>query len=134
MSHTGNSAAFYKALFVNIASDRLDAAQLAGVRRHLVHGLLAAEIRNGNDSTDVANSSLQRALEAALAAYAFSPHLSLFYGELQPPTREELARQNDLQGRSIAFDRLAAVRPAAGYCDLSAIEHWEVFGHCRLNG
>ena len=131
-SHTGHSATFYKAVYVDIAGDRLDGARLGDMRRHLVHELLAAELRVNEGSIGAASAPQPADIDAALAPYEFLPHVSLLYGDLPQPLRLELASQNDLQGRSIAFDRVAAVRPAAGYCDLSTVAGWEVFGHTSL--
>ena len=71
---------------------------------------------------------------SALAAYEFLPHLSLLYGELPQALRLELAAGNDVKGRAMRFDRVAAVKPRAGFTDLSGVERWQVFGHRRLDG
>lgn len=132
--HTGQSTAYYKALFVNIASEQLDGARLTELRRQLVHALLAAEADGTMDLRASADPAQEPDLDGALASYDFLPHLSLLYGELPQALRQELAVQQDLHGRSIDFDRVAAVRPARGFHDLSQVSHWNVFGHRRLAG
>lgn len=129
---TRESEARFKALFFDIATDRLDGAGLLELRRCLVEELLKADTSTPESARDEKEPLPRSALEQALASYEFLPHLSLLYGVLPRPIREGLARQNDVQGRSITFDRVAAVRPAAGFADLSGVERWHVFGHRRL--
>lgn len=109
---SGHSAAYYKTLFVRFAADRADAAALVRLREELVQALSAA----GAPASD----------------YAFDPHLSLLYGNLDAAARQALAAAERLAGRRLRFDRLAAVRPAPGSSDLAQVADWELFGHCRL--
>jgi hypothetical protein len=101
------------------------------LRRNLVEELLKAD-SSGAPATDSATAHGR--LSQALAAYEFLPHLSLLYGELPQALRRELAAGNDVEGRAMRFERVAAVRPATGYSDLSGVERWHVFGHHRLDG
>ena len=109
---TSHSDAYYKALFVRLAADRADGPGLTALRQGLLDALDAA----GAPPSD----------------YAFDPHLSLLYGCFAAATRHELAGAEQLPGRRIRFDRLAAVRPAPGSVDLERVADWEIFGHCRL--
>jgi hypothetical protein len=131
---TGESQAYYKALYVDIAADRMDGARLPALRRQLVEEWLAAIAGREQPEAHGPKPAASFGLEQALAAYEFLPHLSLLYGQLSQPLRQELAAQNDLQGRILVFDRVAAVRPAAGRADLARVEDWDVFGHRRLGG
>ncbi len=137
---TADSAVYFKALYVDfhvdidvdVAGKGLDAAPLLALRRRLVGEVLQA--RASRQDNAALTPPAPRDLEQALAGYTFLPHLSLLYGNLPPPLRRRLAAANDLRGRSIRFDRIAAVRPAAGHADLSKVSNWEVFGHQRLGG
>jgi len=113
---TGESDAYYRSLYLEIADDRSDGVQLVRLRRQLVAALQDSGV----------------GLDHALSSYDFRPHLSLLYGKLSQPSRAALARQNDFSGRGIQFDRIAAVRPAPGRRDLAEVADWEVFGHQRL--
>ena len=106
---TDHSEAYYKALFVNVSRELQDGPGLDALRRDLV------------DRLPVVGTS-----------YPFHPHVSLLYGELTTQARSALASRHDLQGRTLRFDRIAAVRPATGHRDLARVAHWEVYGHRRL--
>lgn len=136
-SRTAGSAARFKALFVEFDGAQPDAGPLVALRRHLVNDLLsaAAAADPGTSMTGASPPSDQahQALEQTLASYELLPHLSLLYGDIHQTLRDELRAQNDMRGRSINFDRIAAVRPAAGHADLSQVDHWDVFGCSRLS-
>ena len=144
---TGESDAYYRSLYLEIADDRSDGAQLGRLRRQLVAALLdsgAAGFKITEPSGANCAGTCHEApggdkgpgtaadLDHALSCYDFRPHLSLLYGKLSQPLRAALARRNDFSGRGIRFDRLAAVRPAPGRTDLAEVADWEVFGHRRL--
>lgn len=114
---TGNSDAYYQALFAGIATDRRDGEGLLTLRRRLVAKFEAAYAPQEPEPS---------------AAYVFHPHLSLLYGELPPALREQLVGLHDLRGQTILFDRIAAVAPAAQHRDLARVERWHVFGHRPL--
>jgi hypothetical protein len=130
---TRDSDAYFKALHVEIAIDRHDGHRLTGLRQQLARELLRSG-RVGDAQDEPAHLPAPQQVDQALASYDFLPHLSLLYGELPAPLRRRLAVEHDLQGRSMLFDRIAGVRPAAGHEDLGRVAHWEVFGHQRLGG
>ncbi len=125
---TGESAAYFKALFITIAAATADGDPLSGLRRRVVEELLKAD----TGAPRYAPAAATPALDQALAAYRLEPHLSLLYGKLPREERRRLARDNDLRGRRIGFTRIAAVRPAPGHEGLASVDSWQVFGHCRL--
>lgn len=125
---TGESAAYFKALFITIATATADGEPLSGLRHRIVEELLKADTCAPRSAREAATS----ALDQALAAYRLEPHLSLLYGKLSREVRRRLARGNDLRGRRIGFTRIAAVRPAPGHEGLAAVDGWQVFGHCPL--
>ena len=130
---TGQSEAYYRSLYLEIADDRSDGAHLGRLRRQLVVALQDSGDGISNEAQG-RDSALGTAtdLDHALSSYDFRPHLSLLYGKLSQALRAALARQNDFSGRGIRFDRIAAVRPAPGRPDLAEVADWEVFGHRRL--
>lgn len=81
---TGHGGDRFKSLFVTFREDP---------RPHLLHHAL-------------------RAAMTAPADYVLQPHLSLLYKVLPEATRVQLADTNSIDGESIAFDHIAAVRPA----------------------
>ncbi len=125
---TGESAAYFKALFITIATATADGEPLSGLRRRVVEELLKTD----TGALRYAPSAAASALDQALAAYRLEPHLTLLYGKLPREERRRLARDNDLRGRRIGFTRIAAVRPAPGHEGLAAVDGWQVFGHCPL--
>lgn len=127
---TGESAAYFKALFITIATATADGEALSGLRRRVVEELLNTD----TGATRYAPAAATSALDQALAAYRLEPHLSLLYGNLSREVRRRLARANDLRGRRIGFTRIAAVRPAPGHEGLTSVDGWQVFGHCPLGG
>jgi hypothetical protein len=132
---TRETEAFYRSVFVEIAEDEADGPRLAGLRRELVQALCEqADAGPPQAGSEGAARAEAADLERALAGFDFRPHLSLLYSNLAQPVRAALARQNDLRRRVIVFDRIAAVRPAAGCPDLSQVSCWEVFGRRRMTG
>ena len=125
---TGESAAYFKALFITIATATADGEPLSGLRRRVVKELLKTD----TGAHCYAPAAATSALDQALAAYRLEPHLSLLYGKLSQEVRRRLARDNDMRGRRIGFTRIAAVRPAPGHEGLAAVDGWQVFGHCLL--
>lgn len=132
---TRHSAAYFKALYVDLAghrggpvADDAQAASLPALRRRLAVDLL----RRGAGTADAAAPLAPAPVEQALARYLFLPHLSLLYGDLPLQLLQQLAARHDLRGRSILFDGIAAVRPSRGQADLSKVAHWEVVGAQRL--
>jgi hypothetical protein len=105
---TGHSDAYYKALYLGMSCELQDGPGLMALRRDLVTQL------------------------AAGGSYDFQPHVSLLYGQYPPQQRAALARDHDLHGQTLRFDRIAAVRPAPGHHDLSRVSHWQVYGHRTL--
>ena len=105
---TGHSDAYYKALYLGMSCELQDGPGLMALRRDLV------------------------ALLAVAGTYEFQPHVSLLYGQFPSQQRAELARDHDLHGCTLRFDRIAAVRPAPGHHDLSRVSHWQVYGHRQL--
>jgi len=77
---------------------------------------------------------LNRALRAGLrqqSDYVLAPHLSLLYHEHQEEAaRAALAATYSLDGRSIRFDTLVAVKPAAGFESLARVEGWDTSLRC----
>lgn len=118
---TGHSENYFKALFVNLSGELQDGPGLADLRRDLVSELTAA------------GAGMHPEAQAS-DGYRFDPHVSLLYGELTAATRAELASAQDLHGHTLRFDRIAAVRPAAGRRDLARVADWDVHGHRRLQG
>ena len=131
---TDHSEAYYKALFVNLSCELEDGPGLLALRRELVGQLLdawrapAEPMKNGTPAPAGPRADAAR----ELATYAFQPHVSLLYGDLPGQSRAGLASHHDLHGRTLRFDRIAAVRPAPGHRDLTRVAHWEVYGHRRL--
>lgn len=132
---TRETDAYYRSVFVEIAEDEADGPHLAGLRRQLVQALCERAGHDPQRTPLQGDASADTAeLERELAGFDFRPHLSLLYSHLAQPVRAALARENDLRGRRIVFDRISAVRPAAGCPDLSQVPYWEVFGHQRMTG
>lgn len=64
--------------------------------------------------------------------YRLDAHLSLLYGELPAADRALLASQHDHAGRTIRFDRIAAVGPGPdGFDDVAG---WRTLGIAALRG
>ena len=131
---TAESDVYYRTLFIDMSMDRLDGQRMLGLRRELVLALHDAHKADAQPSGGGASDEAAQELEKALSSDGFRPHLSLLYADMAQPGRAALAQQNDFRGRSIVFDRVAAVRPAPGYADMSKVSHWEVFGHQTLSG
>jgi hypothetical protein len=133
---TGHSKAYYKALYVNLSCELQDGPGLVRLRRDLVLELNVASAGSHRLARGaVPGPDLDPAAVAqAGAGYQFDPHLSLLYGELPDATRSELASAHDLHGHTLRFDRIAAVRPAAGRRELARVADWDVYGHRRLRG
>jgi 2'-5' RNA ligase len=135
---TGESAAYFKTLFVNFPVDGQDGERLVELRRRLVTALVAGsgerETAQGPSTTSlpIERETAADSFEREMAAYSFLPHLSLLYADVSPSLRSALAQQNNHQGRRFAFDRIAAVRPASGHADLSQVANWEVFARRTL--
>lgn len=100
---TGHGEVLFKTLFV-----RFDDARLQALHDELRRGL------------------------AHLSDYTLVPHLSLLYKKLPETTREALARQHVFRSERITFDRIAAVRPAAGEADWSNVHGWDAWLHQPL--
>ncbi len=121
---TGQSDVYFKALFSELRADRQDGPILAAMQQAIASACLS----------DETGEHVPEAIRHALAGYPLQPHLSLLYGCLPSQLRERLARDEDLRGRALRFDTIAAVRPIPGHADLSRVAHWDVFGHRRLTG
>lgn len=131
---TAESDVYYRTLFVDLSKDRLDGGRMLGLRRELILALHDAHPVDAQHGPGASSEEAADELEHALSSDGFRPHLSLLYATLTQPERAALAQHNDFRGRSIVFDRVAAVRPAPGHADMSKVSHWEVFGHRALGG
>lgn len=64
--------------------------------------------------------------------YTLAPHLSLLYKRLDENLRTRLAHCHRLDGRTIAFDTVVAVQPAAGHATLADVASWDTGLRRRL--
>ncbi|MDO4637390.1 MAG: hypothetical protein Q4B13_07570 [Lautropia sp.] len=108
----GHEPAYFRALYLRLATRRSERMWLADIVRAVAAGLAGAV-----ESTGIQTAATQ-----------FVPHLSLAYGAWTAAERQRLAQQVPVceLPDSIRFDTLVGVCPRPGAASLSRVEDWQV--------